>query len=62
MITTSYLRNNNTIIRAIEENLPYLNPPISEVFRSFLMETKLINSNTAEALAGLKKGMDHAGL
>ena len=24
------------------------------------METKLINSNTAEALAGLKKGMDHA--
>ena len=60
MITTSYLRNKNTIIRAIEENLPYLNPPISEVFRSFLMETKLINSNTAEALAGLKKGMDNA--
>ena len=60
MITTSYLRNKNTIIRAIEENLPYLNPPVSEVFRSFLMETKLINSNTAEALAGLKKGMDNA--
>ena len=59
MITTSYLRNKNTIIRAIEENLPYLNPPVSEVFRSFLMEAKLINSNTAEALAGLKKGMDN---
>ena len=50
MITTSYLRNKNTIIRAIEENLPYLNPPVSEVFRNFLMEAKLINSNTAEAL------------
>ena len=55
MITTSYLRNKNTIIRAIEENLPYLNPPVSEVFRNFLMEAKLINSNTAEALEGLKK-------
>ena len=60
MITTSYLRNKNTIIRAIEENLPYLNPPVSEVFRIFLMEAKLINSNTAEALEGLKKGMDNA--
>ena len=60
MITTSYLRNKNTIIRAIEENLPYLNPPVSEVFRNFLMEAKLINSNTAEALEGLKKGMDNA--
>ena len=60
MITTSYLRNKNTIIRAIEENLPYLNPPVSEVFRAFLMESKLINSNTAEALQSLKKGMDNA--
>lgn len=59
MITTSYLRNKNTIIRAIEENLPYLNPPVSEVFRSFLMETKLISSNTGEALEHLKKGMDN---
>lgn len=58
MITTSYLRNKNTIIRAIEENLPYLNPPVSEVFRDFLMQAKLINSNTKEALEGLKNGMD----
>lgn len=60
MITTSYLRNKNTIVRAIEENLPYLNPPVSEVFRNFMMETKLINSNMAEALESLKKGMDNA--
>jgi len=60
VVTTSYLRNKNTIIRAIEENLPYLNPPVSEVFRDFLMQAKLINSNTKEALAGMKAGIDSA--
>ena len=30
IITTSYLRGKNTIIRAIEENQPYLNPPVAE--------------------------------
>ena len=58
--TTSYLRGKNTIIRAIEENQPYLNPPVAEVFRNFLLQAKLINSNTKEALAGLKAGIDNA--
>ena len=60
IITTSYLRGKNTIIRAIEENQPYLNPPVAEVFRNFLLQTKLINSNTAEGLEGLKNGIDNA--
>jgi len=60
IITTSYLRGKNTIIRAIEENQPYLNPPVAEVFRNFLLQAKLINSNTKEALAGLKSGIDNA--
>ena len=60
IITTSYLRGKNTIIRAIEENQPYLNPPVSEVFRSFLLQAKLINSNTKEALERLKAGVDNA--
>ena len=60
IITTSYLRGKNTIIRAIEENQPYLNPPVAEVFRNFLLQAKLINSNTKEALAGLKPGIDNA--
>lgn len=60
IITTSYLRGKNTIIRAIEENQPYLNPPVAEVFRNFLLQAKLINSNTKEALAGLKTGIDNA--
>lgn len=60
IITTSYLRGKNTIIRAIEENQPYLNPPVAEVFRSFLLQAKLINSNTREGLEGLKAGIDNA--
>ncbi|MDD3228081.1 MAG: hypothetical protein PHE09_02590 [Oscillospiraceae bacterium] len=60
IITTSYLRGKNTIIRAIEENQPYLNPPVAEVFRNFLLQAKLINSNTAEALLGLKAGIDNS--
>lgn len=60
IITTSYLRGKNTIIRAIEENAPYLNPPVAEVFRSFLLQAKLINSNTKEALEGLKAGVDNS--
>lgn len=60
IITTSYLRGKNTIIRAIEENQPYLNPPVAEVFRNFLLQAKLINSNTRESLEGLKAGIDNS--
>lgn len=59
IITTSYLRGKNTIIRAIEENQPYLNPPVAEVFRSFLLQAKLINSNLKEALERMRPGIDN---
>ncbi len=59
IITTSYLRGKNTIIRAIEENQPYLNPPVAEVFRNFLLQVKLINSNLKEALDQMKLGVDN---
>lgn len=58
-ITTSYLRGNNTIIRAIEENVSYLNPPIADIFESFLMESKLINMNLKEGLEQLKLKLDN---
>ena len=44
-ITTSYIRSED-IILAVEENIEYLNPPISQVFIFFLSQTKLITSNT----------------
>lgn len=57
MITTSYLRGKGTFIHAVEENVQYLNPPVSEVFKNFLLQTKLINSNTKEAIENLKNGV-----
>lgn len=59
IITTSYLRGKNTIIRAIEENQPYLNPPVAEVFRQFLLQTKLIHSDLKKALQQMKPGIDN---
>ncbi|MCI8529498.1 MAG: hypothetical protein HFH82_10160 [Lachnospiraceae bacterium] len=59
IITTSYLRGKNTIIRAIEENQPYLNPPVAEVFRHFLLQTKLIHSDLKKALQQMKPGIDN---
>ena len=52
-ITTSYIRSEN-IILAVEENIHYLNPPISEVFTFFLSQTKLITSNTKLAIENMK--------
>lgn len=59
VVTSSYLRGNNTFIKAVEENLPYLNPPVAEVFRGFLTQTKLINSNLKSALERMKAGIDN---
>ena len=52
-ITTSYIRSEN-IIKAVEENIEYLNPPVSEVFGFFLSQTKLITSNTKIAIENMK--------
>lgn len=58
IITTSYLRT-ESILTAIEENINYINPPVYDVFKAFLMQTKLINSNINIALSGLKDKVDH---
>ncbi|WP_340397172.1 hypothetical protein NST50_26065 [Paenibacillus sp. FSL E2-0202] len=54
IITTSYLRSEN-ILAAVEENLSYLNPPVSDVFQAFLAESKLIHSNLHLALQQLQE-------
>lgn len=58
VITTSYMRS-ESIITAVEENISYINPPVSDVFRSFLIQTKLINSNIKMALEILKLKIDN---
>lgn len=53
IITTSYIRSEN-IIFSVEENIEYLNPPVSQVFNYFLSQTKLITSNTKLAIENIK--------
>ena len=53
IITTSYLRSENFIL-AVEENVNYLNPPVCDVFRQFLAQTNLINSDLWLALDNIK--------
>lgn len=59
VVTTSYLRSEN-ILAAVEENLPYLNPPVADVFQAFLAESKLIHSNIRLALAGLRSRINNS--
>lgn len=58
VITTSYLRSEN-LLAAVEENLPYLHPPVSDVFQAFLAESKLIHTNMHLALAQLRERIHH---
>ena len=58
VITASYLRT-ESIITAVDENIIYLNPPVVDVFRGFLNQTRLINSNIQLAIKGLKEKIDN---
>jgi Flp pilus assembly protein TadB len=53
IITTSYLRSENFIL-AVEENAPYLNPPVCDVFKQFLAQANLINGSLELALESIK--------
>ena len=59
VITTSYSRGNNTFINAVEENLPYLMPPVCHLFETFLFNVKNITPNTKDALVILKDGINN---
>jgi len=58
VITASYLRT-ESIISAVDENITYLNPPVIDVFRGFLNQTRLINSNVRNAIEYLKTKIDN---
>ncbi|MBC8560749.1 type II secretion system F family protein [Fumia xinanensis] len=59
VITTSYLRS-ESIITAVAENIDYLHPPVSDVFRSFLAETSVITTDVKQALLSLKPKLQNA--
>ena len=59
IITTAYLRNED-ILTAVEENIPYLNQPVLNVFRGFVSSVKLINPDVTAVLLDLKEQIDNA--
>lgn len=54
-ITTSYLRGNNTILSAVQENLPYIKAPVNEVFRFFIVQATMIGTSPEKALLAMKQ-------
>lgn len=57
IITTSYLRN-ESIITAVDENLAYMNPPVVDIFKAFLAQSKLISVNIKQGLEAMKPRLD----
>lgn len=54
LITTSYIRCDN-LVKAVEENLPNLKPPIKSIFESFLAEATVISPDIRQAIYHLKE-------
>lgn len=57
-ITTSYVRNSD-IIRAVQENIDNIHPPLKEHFSAFLGDAAFV-SNTKQALRNLREKVDNA--
>ena len=58
IITTSYLRTED-IVSAVEENLPYIAPPLDKFFREFVGECKSIRADYRGAIINLKSKIDN---
>lgn len=58
IITTAYLRSED-LQTAVEENINYLNPPVHDVFRSFLTRIQHIDPDMNAALAELKSAIEN---
>lgn len=59
VITTSYLRGNNSFVAAVEENVANLNQPIKAIFDDFLMDSKYLSSNLKGAINDLKYSLNN---
>lgn len=58
IITTAYLRNED-IMTAVEESIPYLNPPVRSIFAGFLAQVKLISPDIDDALHAMKPKIEN---
>jgi hypothetical protein len=59
IITTSYIRSDD-IILAVKENLDYIKPPITGIFKTFLGDSTAISSDIKHSLHKLKDKIDNA--
>lgn len=53
VITTSYLRSGD-LLKAVKENIPYLNPPVKTHFETFITESEMLNANMISTINTLK--------
>lgn len=53
IITTSYVRS-DSIVDSVKENLPYLRPPVREIFACFVAECGYVSADTKKAIRNLK--------
>ena len=58
VVTTAYLRTED-IVTAVEENIAYLNPPVSKVFQEFLMQVRLVNPDVEAAIRSMRGRIDN---
>jgi hypothetical protein len=58
IVTTSYVRSDD-IVAAVSENVTYIKPPIMDIFKSFVTEITIINSDVKAALRHLKLRIDN---
>jgi Flp pilus assembly protein TadB len=58
IVTTSYVRSDD-IVAAVSENALYIKPPIRDIFKGFVTETTIINSDVKAALRHLKLRIDN---
>lgn len=54
IITTSYIRSDD-LIGAVSENLPYLQPPVKEIFAGFAADTAMITADIKQSVRRLKE-------
>lgn len=59
IITTAYIRNED-LQTSVTENVGYLNPPVRNVFQSFLTRVRHIDPNVDAAIAALRAALDNA--
>lgn len=54
IISTSYVRSDD-IVNAVTENLPYLRPPVKDIFAGFIAENTLLTANIKQSIRHLKE-------